>query len=202
MRSLILASSSPYRQKRLTDAGIAFSSISPDIDESAMENEHAEALSLRLATQKAEKVASKYQSGLVVGSDQVASVLLTSGDKRLEKPHTFHKAKQQLLACSGKRVIFYTALCVIDIAAKKQSAFVERVDVQFKTLSESQIDTYLHIDQPLDCAGSFKMEKAGIFLFESIRSNDPNALIGIPMIALAKSLAELGHDIFDFSFVT
>lgn len=201
MRSLILASSSPYRQKRLTDAGIAFLSIPPDIDESARENEQAEALSLRLAKQKAEKVASVYKSGLVVGSDQVASVLLKNGDKRLDKPHSLRKAKQQLLTCSGKSVVFYTALCVIDIAAKKQSVSVERVDVQFKTLSELQIDTYLRIDQPLDCAGSFKMEKAGIFLFESIRSNDPNALIGIPMIALAKSLAELGHDIFDFSLL-
>lgn len=198
MLSLILASSSPYRKKRLADAGLSFSCVSPDIDESAMKGEKAEALSLRLAKQKAEKVAQGYQSGIVIGSDQVACVPLPTGERRLEKPLSVETARKQLSICSGQCVIFYTALHVIDIKTKKQYSAIEQIEVKFRTLSESQITTYLNIDCPLDCAGSFKMEKAGIFLFESIASKDPNALIGIPMIALAKGLNAIGHDVFDF----
>ena len=199
MNELIIASSSKYRHQRLRDAGIQFSYISPDIDETPLQNETPEKLSIRLAKTKAEKVASGLNEGIVFGSDQVSSVSINGVTQVLGKPNNALNAKAQLAQCSGSSVLFHTALHVIDVAQHKINTQLNTVKVNFRKLSEQDIEQYLAIDEPFDCAGSFKMEKAGILLFESIQSDDPNALIGMPMIALTRSLEDLGYRIFDFT---
>jgi MAF protein len=197
MQQLVLASGSKYRQQRLIDAGISFIAHPANIDEKPLIDETPKALVRRLAFEKARHVQSDHPGSIIIGSDQIAVVETESGLKILGKAGSFENAKEQIALCNGKTVSFLTSLCLL---APSEQAFrtIETVNVVFKSLSEKEIENYLRVDQPYDCAGSFKMEKAGIFLFERIESRDPNALIGLPMIALAEGLSELGHSVFDF----
>lgn len=192
---IILASGSRYRLERLQQASLPVITHPANIDETPLENEAPSALAQRLAEQKALAVASQYEQALIIGCDQVASVTVENNTITLGKPGNVETAKQQLAMCCGKTVTFYTALAVVDSETSKLTYRVETVDVEFNALTDAQINQYIAIDSPLDCAGSFMMEKAGIFLFKSIQTRDPNSLLGIPLIALRECFAELGHDI-------
>ena len=147
-----------------------------------------ENLCLRLARQKAEKVASGLSAGLVITSDQV----LACGENILGKPGNHEKAKQQLSMTQGKTVMFYTSICVLNVETDNAQLDIEKIRVSFKPLSEEQIERYLKLDTPFDCAGSFKSESLGITLVNSIQCDDPNALIGLPLIKLTAMLGNEG----------
>lgn len=188
-RSLILASSSVYRRKLLQQLGLEFSSISPDVDETAHANETADSLSRRLALAKAKAVLANNPNSIVIGSDQVADL---SG-RCLGKPDDANLAIAQLKASSGQTVRFFTALAVL--SQQRQQVEVICTDVHFRNLSNAQIEAYIKKEEPLDCAGSFKCEGLGIALFESIQSDDPSALIGLPLISLVRMLHVEGLDV-------
>lgn len=190
-RKLVLASSSRYRSQLLARLQYPFESYSPNIDESPLANEQPSALVARLAQEKAKALASHFKDALIIGSDQVASL----NGSTLGKPGHHEAALQQLLDCQGKTVTFYTGLCVYDSAADTFYSNTSRNDVNFRKLSKDQLDTYLKKDQPYDCAGSFKCESLGIALFTAIKGDDPNALIGLPLIALIDLLKAAGLDI-------
>jgi len=192
----ILASSSSYRQSILKKLHIPFSCAAPNIDESPKANESISNLVERLAKDKALTVASQkiHKNSYVIGSDQLVSF----NGQVLGKPGDLATAKQQLLMFSGQTVRFYTGLCVVHSANKQLAQIVETFDVTFKTLTERQISTYLQIEQPYDCAGSFKCEGLGIALFESLNGRDPNTLIGLPLIALMDLFKTLSVDLFDY----
>ena len=194
--SLILASSSPFRKELLTKLGLDFSTHAPDIDESRKDSETPEQLVYRLAEEKAAEVA-KTQNGLIIASDQVAT--LGSGtqidDKILTKPHTHENAIKQLQQSSGNTVTFVTSLTLLNTNTGNIQTVIETFKVVFRTLSDEQIDNYLKKEQPYNCAGSFKSEALGISLFERLEGNDPNTLIGLPLIQLIKMLEHEGVDI-------
>lgn len=186
--SIILASSSVYRQQLLHKLHLDFSCHSPEIDESARPDETAEALVLRLAEQKAQAVAAHFPNGLIIGSDQVC----VNQGVILGKPGTLANAKTQLLAASGQTLTFYTGLAVYDAKHRQMRSTVETFAVVFRSLTEAQVDRYLALEPALDCAGAFKCEGLGISLFERMEGRDPNALIGLPLIALIELLSEFG----------
>ncbi|AUD78765.1 septum formation inhibitor Maf [Kangiella profundi] len=183
---IILASSSPYRKELLSRILDDFDAISPDIDETPFPDEEPIELVARLAQQKALAIAINHPDALVVGSDQVCVL----NNQILGKPGTMDKAIEQLQACSGQTVTFYTSLCVTNANETAQNTTVVATKVLFRQLTETEIINYLEKEQPLDCAGSFKCEGLGIVLFEAIESKDPTALIGLPLIALATKLRE------------
>ncbi|GAA3529499.1 nucleoside triphosphate pyrophosphatase [Zobellella aerophila] len=191
MSSLILASSSPYRQQLLSRLGLSFRCHSPDIDETPLPAETPQQLVLRLSQQKAEAVAGHYRKGLIIGSDQVC----VNRGHILGKPGTLANARAQLAAASGRHVTFYTGLALLDAASGKCRSLVEPYQVHFRSLSETQIERYLAREPALDCAGAFKSEGLGISLFERMEGRDPNSLIGLPLIALVELLAEFGVDV-------
>lgn len=187
---LILASSSPYRQRQLTQLGLSFSCFSPNIDENPLAGESPADLASRLAKTKADS----YQANnmqFVIGSDQVADL----NGLALGKPGNKEKATAQLKACSGRQVVFHTALCVRHNQSYAESS--SKTLVNFRQLSDIEIANYIEREPALDCAGSFKCEGLGITLFESIQSDDPSALIGLPLIQLNKSLIQLGFNCLD-----
>ncbi|HEX7644630.1 MAG TPA: Maf-like protein [Burkholderiaceae bacterium] len=193
--SLILASSSRYRQELLSRLRLPFSVRLPDIDEAPLPGEAPEETALRLARSKAEKVAADSPGSLVIGSDQVA----TLDGLQIGKPGNHERALEQLRAMRGRRVIFHTALCLID--ARDGSALplqLENVQtfVSFRELPDAELDAYLRIEQPYDCAGSAKNEGLGIALIEKIESSDPTALTGLPLIALTTMLRKAGVQFF------
>ncbi|WP_187287335.1 Maf family protein [Kangiella koreensis] len=185
---IILASSSPYRKELLSRILENFEAISPDIDETPFPDEEPIELVARLAQQKALAIAVSHPEALVIGSDQVCVL----NNQILGKPGTMDKAIEQLKACSGQTVTFYTSLCVTNANETAQNTTVVATKVRFRQLSDKEIISYLEKEQPFDCAGSFKCEGLGIVLFEAIESKDPTALIGLPLIALATKLRELG----------
>jgi septum formation protein len=187
-RQLILGSSSPYRRTLLERLTPDFSTAVPDIDETAQANELPEALALRLACSKAAVVAELHPDALIIGSDQVAAV----DSEILGKPGTHEVAARQLAQCSGKAVVFYTAVCITTASDSDELTHVDRTTVHFRTLDEATIDAYLSKDKPWNCAGSFRSEGLGAVLFESIENQDPTALIGLPLIWLADSLQKAG----------
>lgn len=187
-RRLVLASSSPYRRALLDRLGLDYSCRSPDIDETPRPGEDAESLVLRLAEAKARAVAEVEPDALIIGSDQVA----TLEGRILGKPLTVPRACDQLRAASGKRVRFLTGLCLYDSARGAGQQLVEPFDVVFRILSEENIRRYVEREQPLNCAGSFKSEGLGIVLFERLQGDDPNALIGLPLIRLVSLLESAG----------
>lgn len=191
-KKLVLGSSSPYRKELLERLGIPFECVSADIDESRLEGETPEALCVRLARQKAQKVKSIVGEAIVIGSDQVAVL----GDTILGKPHTRERAIEQLSAMQGQTVYFLTALCVI---GKKGEIFETMVPtvVTMKKLSRSTIEHYLDREQPFNCAGSAKIEKLGIALMQEVRSTDPTALIGLPLIETVNLLAKAGLEVIE-----
>ena len=181
---LILASSSPYRKLLLERLGHAFEIRSPRIDETPLENEQPLALVRRLARQKADKVAALEPGALVIGSDQLA----VFGDEIIGKPGTLENNIRQLTRFSGQHVVFNTALCVM----RRSDGFIFETnvptEVHFRDLSAEEIERYVTREQAVDCAGGFKSESGGIALFRQIRSDDPTALIGLPLIALSFAL--------------
>lgn len=185
---LILASTSAYRKSLLQKLGLTFQCESPGIEEYSLLNETAQQLSERLAIQKARAVSNRFDAGIIIGSDQAASL----GTKILGKPGNHANAVKQLVLCSGKTVTFYTGLCVIDAQTGKQRSLVETYDVSFRELTINQIEQYVRDEKPFDCAGSFKSEGLGISLFNSLNGRDPNCLIGLPLIALCDVLPEFG----------
>lgn len=185
---LLLASSSPYRRALLERLQLPFIWAAPAIDESPQPGEPPEALVARLAEQKARALADKHPGHLIIGSDQVA---LLEG-KILGKPGSLERARAQLGNASGKRVRFLTGLCLLDTRSGRARTVVEPFDVQFRVLRPAQVEDYLQREQPFDCAGSFRAEGLGIALFEGMEGRDPNALIGLPLIALVDLLAEAG----------
>ena len=188
MTTLILASSSPYRRQLLEQLGLAFECASPAIDESPLAAETPAALAARLAQAKARALIKHYSQHWIIGSDQTASL----DGRILGKPGNFANAQAQLRACNGKRVEFLTGLCLLDSRTGESETIVEPFAVQFRQLSAEQIDRYLEREQPFDCAGSFKVEGLGIALFERLEGDDPNALIGLPLIRLITLLQNAG----------
>lgn len=188
---LILASSSPFRQSLLQKFNLPFETFSPDIDETALDNETPTELVKRLSTLKAVEAKKHFNKGLVIGSDQVA----VFNDQILGKPHNKSNAINQLTLFSGHTVTFLTGLCVYDMQNAKSKTIVEPFDVTFKTLSTAQISAYCDAEQPYNCAGSFKSEGLGICLFEKLSGDDPNSLIGLPLIKLSQMLTEFGFDV-------
>lgn len=188
MQPLILASTSPYRRELLSRLGLAFEVANPKTDESPQPGELPEALSLRLAEAKAKAVAGQFPDALIIGSDQVATV-----DGRIYgKPGNHERAAAQLQELSGKTVNFYTGLCLFN--AKTGKADVRGIPtlVTFRQLSLEEIEHYLRREPAYNCAGSAKSEGLGIALLESIHGDDPNALIGLPLIALCTMLKRQG----------
>jgi len=193
---LILASSSAYRRELLARLGLPFEAIAPDIDETPLPGEAPQDTALRLAREKAAAVASLHPGALVIGSDQVA----TLDGLQIGKPGNHARALEQLQLMRGRRVVFHTALCLWDgrAADPAQAAQIENVQVfvDFRDLPDAELDAYLRIEQPYDCAGSAKNEGLGIALLERIESNDPTALTGLPLIALTSMLRRAGLRFF------
>ncbi|PCK29850.1 Maf family protein [Pseudoalteromonas piscicida] len=188
---LILASSSPFRQSILKKLMLPFSSFSPDVNEQAHQGELAEQLVARLSELKAKAAISNYQKGIVIGSDQVA---LFNGEI-LGKPHNKENAIKQLSLFSNSRVTFLTGLTVFDIESGKTLTKVVPFQVYFRKLTQTQISNYCDAETPYNCAGSFKSEGLGICLFDKLEGEDPNTLIGLPLIQLTKMLLEFGIDV-------
>lgn len=186
--NLVLASSSVYRQQTLAKLGLPFQCMSPDIDESALPQESAAQLVLRLAEQKAHAVAPYFPQQLIIGSDQVC----VNQGQILGKPRTRARAKAQLLAASGQTLTFYTGLALWDDSQQQMHSLVEPFAVRFRNLNEAQIERYLDKEPALDCAGAFKCEGLGISLFEHLEGRDPNSLVGLPLIALVDLLGRCG----------
>ena len=182
-RELILASTSPYRRRLLDRLGVVFRCVAPDVDEEPASGEAPRDLAARLAREKALAVARQFPDARVLGSDQTASV----GDQRLGKPGTEARARKQLALCSGRTVHFYTAVALA-IGGRICEERCVRTEVVFRPLTEGEIAEYVALEQPLDCAGSFRWEGPGIGLFEALRSDDPTALEGFPLISVAAML--------------
>ncbi|MGL4356037.1 MAG: Maf family protein [Aeromonas popoffii] len=185
---LILASTSRYRKALLEKLGLPFECAAPEVDESPLPGESAEALVVRLAHAKANAIADRFDQGLIIGSDQVC----VCDGQTLGKPGTVEKAVAQLMAAQGRSVTFYTGLCVLDAASGRTEQLVEPFTVHFRTLDEAALRRYVEAELPLDCAGSFKCEGMGIVLFKGLEGRDPNALIGLPLIGLIELLERHG----------
>jgi septum formation protein len=184
----LLASTSAYRRELLRRLGLPFEARAPTTDESAVPGEPPERMAARLAAAKARSITAP--DAVVIGSDQVASL----DGRLLRKPGRHEIALAQLQDCQGKTVVFHTGVFVLDTRTARSWAHVDRTDVRFARRSAAELDRYLAIEQPYDCAGSFKAEGLGVALFESIESRDPTALIGLPLIWLAATLKEAGLD--------
>ena len=188
---VVLASTSRYRRQLLERLGWPFEVASPGIDETALPNERPAATALRLAEAKAHAVARRHADALVIGSDQVAEL----DGRPIGKPADHQDARAQLRVASGRTVVFHTGVALVD--ARSGRCRVRLVDVAstFRTLGDDDIERYLLREQPYDCAGSVKSEGFGIALFERIESDDPTALIGLPLIAVTALLREEGLDV-------
>ena len=185
---LILASSSPYRKVLLERLGVPFTSASPDCDERPLPGEEPARLAERLAITKARALAARYPRHLIIGSDQVAALEGTL----LGKPGTAERALEQLRRQSGQTVRFHTGVAVLDSAGGRYLVSTDTTSVVFRHLEDDEIRRYLGREKPWDCAGSFKVEGLGIALFERVETLDPTALMGLPLIGLARMLGEFG----------
>lgn len=188
MSKLVLASTSPYRRMLLEKVIPNFICAAPHTDETAQANEAAPALVERLAIAKAKALAAAYPEHFLIGSDQVAVI----DGVILGKPGTTENAVKQLQAARGKVVTFYTGLAVFDSEQQRVQSCVEPFDVHFRDLTDEEIQGYVALEQPLNCAGSFKSEGLGISLFERLSGDDPNTLIGLPLIRLLEMLRKWG----------
>lgn len=187
-KPILLASSSIFRQELLAKLGLPFSVASPDVDESPKPEESPEQLCQRLAVEKAQALATQYPGHLIIGSDQVA---LLEGTK-LGKPGTAANAIQQLRSASGKAVNFYTSVCLLEAESGRFLLDMDKTVAHFRTLSDGQIEQYVKKDNPTQCAGGFKSESLGIALLEKLETEDPNALVGLPLIRLIRMLENFG----------
>lgn len=187
-QSLVLGSTSPFRRELLARLRLPFATAAPEIDETRHEGESSQHLVERLALEKAKAVAVEYPNHLVIGSDQVACI----DDRVLGKPGNRENAIAQLQAASGKVVVFQTGLCLYNAATGRAQVWMEPFRVHFRDLKPGQIERYVDQEKPFNCAGSFKSEGLGISLFEKLEGDDPNALIGLPLIRLIAMLDREG----------
>ena len=185
---LVLASSSPFRKALLEKLQLDFECDSPDVDETPRIDESIEDMVKRLAEAKAQALAESHPDSLIIGSDQSASL----HGKVLHKPGNFETAFEQLKAASGETITFYTGLCLLNTQTQHIETICEPYVVKFRALSGTEIENYLNREKPFNCAGSFKSEALGISLFESMQGDDPNTLIGLPLIQLCRMLKEQG----------
>jgi septum formation protein len=185
---IVLGSTSRYRAGLLRRIIDDFGQVAPDVDETPLQDEAPRSRAARLSEAKARAAALNLRGALVIGSDQVAAL----GNTVLRKPGSIEVAREQLRASSGKHVDFFTGLCVFDTREGRVRSALDHTRVVFRELTVAEIDRYLQRERPLDCAGSFKSEAAGITLFDRIESLDPTALVGLPLIALARLLREAG----------
>ncbi|WP_456415081.1 Maf family protein [Thiolapillus sp.] len=188
---LVLGSTSPFRKALLEKLGLPFSSAAPDIDETPQPHEPPRALVQRLAREKARAVAKQYPRALIIGSDQVACL----DEHILGKPGNRENAIAQLGAMSGKRICFHTGLCLYNSESGNTQLLCEDYLVHFRSLGSEQIERYVNAEKPFNCAGSFKSEGLGITLFRKLEGDDPNTLIGLPLIRLVEMLAREGIEL-------
>lgn len=181
---LVLASSSVYRRALLEKFGLPFITATPDVDELRLAEEPATDLVRRLAFEKATALKAEFPEHLIIGSDQVA----VCKGRILGKPHTRARAIEQLKRSSGQEVVFYTGLCLYNSATQESHCLVDTFTVEFRELTEAEICRYVDQEKPFNCAGSFKSEGFGITLFKRMHGDDPNSLIGLPLIKLAELL--------------
>ena len=191
--ALILASTSPYRERLLRRLQVPFNCAAPHTDESPIAGEQPDALAQRLALAKARDVAAHNPGDWVIGSDQVAAL----EGRIMGKPGTHEKAREQLLASSGKEVRFYTGIALVGGPRQQEWFHVEHFSVYFQILSEDRIEGYLSREQSYDCAGSFKCEGLGVALFTRLQGDDPTSLEGLPLISLTRLLRNAGIDPLD-----
>lgn len=188
MIHLVLASSSIYRKKQLQQLQLNFSVIAPFIDETPLANETPKQTALRLSIEKARSVGLQHSNTLVIGCDQVASF----EGKPLGKPLSHENAVKQLRVMQGKEIIFHSGICLFNAVTGNIQSSVVDIQVKFRSLTDQQIENYLVREQPYDCAGSAKSEGLGVALLDYIRGDDPNALIGLPLIQLVTMLEKEG----------
>ena len=188
---IILASSSPFRQQLLDRLQLTYESHAPDIDETIKPDEDASAYVCRLAESKARHVAQNYPEAAVIGSDQCALL----GTKILGKPGSHESALQQLREAQGETVVFHTGVCVLNLSTGFSAIEDVPFEVDFRVLSDRQLEHYLRVDQPYQCAGSFKAEGYGSCLFSKMRGDDPSALIGLPLLRLIAMLESAGVEV-------
>jgi len=187
---LILASTSPYRRELLARLRLPFKVMSPQVDETPRDGEAPASLALRLGLEKARLVGKQQPDAVVIGSDQVADL----NGAAIGKPGDHERATNQLRRMSGKQVLFHTAVAVVHVAMGFERALLATVTVRFRPLSDTDIECYLRAEQPYDCAGSAKCETLGIALLASIESDDPTALVGLPLIRTCELLRQAGID--------
>ena len=186
---IILASSSAYRRGLLDRFLDEYQTVSPDVDETNEHELNPAELASELARNKAETVSANARRALIIGADQLAVL----DDQVLGKPGNHQRAVEQLMAASGKAVRFLTAVCILDPVSRTRHEHTDITTVRFREYDRRLAETYLRHDEPYDCAGSFKLEGAGFVLFESVDTDDPTALIGLPMIWVADRLLQLGY---------
>ncbi len=191
MPPLVLASSSPYRRELLERLRLPFTWSAPAIDETRHPHESAEQLVRRLAEEKARALADLHPGHLIIGSDQAAVL----GEQILGKPLEFERARSQLLAASGTSVTFLTGLALLNTRSGHCQVDCIPFTVNFRSLSEATIERYLNIEQPYDCAGSFKAEGLGVSLFRSTQGEDATSLVGLPLIRLVDMLLDEGLEL-------
>jgi septum formation protein len=187
-RTLVLGSTSPYRRELLSRLHLPFEVASPEVDETPLPGEAPEQLARRLAIAKARSVAAKFPDAVVIGSDQVADL----AGEPLGKPGTHENAVAQLKRMRGQVVIFHTAVAVVCAATGFEQQDLAPVKVTFRDLSDTEIESYLTIERPYDCAGSARSEGLGIAILEAIESDDPTALVGLPLIRTCRMIAAAG----------
>ncbi|MBS0347278.1 MAG: septum formation inhibitor Maf [Proteobacteria bacterium] len=185
---LVLASTSAYRRELLLRFDLPFDVARPDIDETPLQGEAPQATAERLAVEKARAVAGQFPDALIIGSDQVAYM----DETRFGKPGTVERAIAQLKSMSGRTVIFHTALALLNTRSGHVQLDAVPTEVRFRSLSDDEIVRYVNKERPLDCAGSAKSEGLGITLLDALSGDDPNALVGLPLIALARMLRNEG----------
>ncbi|MFD2180445.1 Maf family protein [Veronia pacifica] len=190
---LVLASGSRYRASLLAKIQLPFITQSPDINETRHESEDAQTLVARLSMEKATACQEANNDALIIGSDQVCVV----DGEVLGKPHTEENAVAQLLAASGKKVTFYTGLTLLNSRTGTYQTDVEPFHVHFRVLTPDEVENYIKLEQPLDCAGSFKSEGLGITLFDRLEGRDPNTLVGLPIIRLCEMLRNEGVSVLN-----
>ncbi|HTQ99216.1 MAG TPA: Maf family nucleotide pyrophosphatase [Candidatus Acidoferrum sp.] len=189
---LILASSSPYRRALLERLRLPFGCERPDVDETPLPGEAVQTMTARLALAKARAVATRHPQAWIIGSDQAC--VRDDDATIIGKPGSFDNAVVQLRACSGRSVNFHTALVLFNSETGRHLHSHDVYQVRFRQLADAEITRYLQLEQPYDCAGSFKAESLGIALFDSMEGNDFHSLIGLPLISLCRLLRQAGFD--------
>ncbi len=190
-RTLILGSTSRYRRELLSRIGVPFETAAPQVDETPLPGETPAQIARRLALAKARAVARRFPQAVVIGSDQVADL----AGQPLGKPGTHERATEQLRRMRGRTVVFQTALAVVCEATGFSAEDLAPVEVRFRDLSDAEIEHYLRAEQPYDCAGSAKSEGLGIALLEAIHSDDPTALVGLPLIRTCRMIRAAGIEL-------